>query len=127
MKKSMWLTLLIPTLLFLFIGCSNKPVDSGKAFLTALQQHNFEEAATLSTNETAAIVLFMKQMLIATEETGEYLEFPLPTADTKVEHLTTTAADGYLILEYASGNQNFVLHSIETDGKWKIRLPRSSW
>ena len=113
------------SLLVISTGCSPGPEETGRKFLLALQQRDFEKAASLSTNDTAAIVLFIQEMLIANDETREYLDLPLPVAEP--EYLSTADAEGYVILEFIAGNQNFVLHGIETKGRWKIRLPRSSW
>lgn len=112
-------------LLLACVACAPSLENTGRDFLLALQEHNFEEAAALATDDTAAIVLFMKEMLIANTETNELLELPLPVAEPR--HVSTTEAEGYVILEFEAGKEKFVLHGIETEGKWKIRLPRSGW
>ena len=125
MKRGMEIVLI---LLLISVGCSrSSPEETGREFLLALQQHNFEAAASLATSETAAIVLLMKEMLIANSETGEDLDLPLPATSTEIRHLSTTEAEGYIVLEFTSGAQNFVLYGLETNGGWKIRLPRTSW
>ena len=125
MKRGMKIVLI---LLLISVSCSrSSPEETGREFLLALQQHDFEAAASLASNETAAIVLFMKEMLLANSETGEYLDLPLPATAMEIHHLSSTETEGYVILEFISGKQNFVLHALETNGEWKIRLPRTSW
>ncbi len=112
-------------LLLVLVSCAPGPEETGRNFLRALQQHNFEEAASLSTENTAAIVLFMEDMLAAGSETGGFLDLPLPVSEP--EHILTFEADGYRVLQFTAGGQEFILHGRKINGRWKIDLPRSSW
>jgi len=106
-------------------GCASRPEDAGRQFLLALQEHNFEEAAALATDDTAAIVLFMKEMLIANAEFNEFLDLPLPVAEPR--HISTTEETGRIVMEFEAGTETFVLHGVAVGRKWKIQLPRSMW
>jgi hypothetical protein len=116
--------------LVLAAGCaaaSSSPAAAGEAFLAALRDGDFAEAAALSTDTTAGIVLFMEKMVAANNETREDLEFPIPPADSEIIHLESAGDGSVMTLRYSAGQRTFVLRAVEIQGTWKIELPRSSW
>ncbi|AHC16564.1 hypothetical protein [Salinispira pacifica] len=122
--------ILLGIILLFPVSCSrgNDSADgAARRFLQALQGYNFAEAAEVSLDNTAGLLLFMEKMHETAAEQGETISLPIPPANREIMLVSEEARTGYRRMRYRIGETLMVLNAFESDGRWFIELPRESW
>lgn len=127
MKKLILAILVIVTLLALS-ACGKKPENTARAFLDALEKHDFAAAKQLATEDSQALLSMAESFV--NEMTAEQKT----EMDQKGYEITKTEVDGDSAVvtfeewdvENPSEKKTNTLNLVKIDGDWKVKVEKGN-
>jgi PBP1b-binding outer membrane lipoprotein LpoB len=126
MKKILVIALIVIGVLL--AGCAKKPDATAKAFLKAIENHDFEAAKQYTTKDSQELLTLAKSFMdgMSEEQKEEMKDYTFKIVDTKIEGETAIVTYEEIDSKDPRINTSKEMKLVKEDGNWKVKLDKNS-